>query len=228
MVFIDIFRPICYNTLYDFGNNAACSRGKKGDKMKNRCKAAVLTLVLASMIASGCGQTNIQTNTESPAPAAETEAAVQDNGGSGDETASRDGGESDKAEAKAYLEALKDPFHEYANSSYSLSDDLEAYRFDAALNDLNNMETALSHLESVSAPAIFAEQQKKLCGTLPSEREYIDNCRKFIGYCKKGDALTEDDKKEVQKINEALDSAEGEFAQVYLETVKAVKAEIEK
>ena len=200
----------------------------KGDKMKNRCKATVLTLVLASMIASGCGQTNIQANTASPAPAAETAAATQDNSGSGDETASRDGGKSAKDEAQAYLEALKDPFHEYANSSYTFSDDLEAYKFDDALKDIDAMEIALSHIESISAPAIFAEQQKKLVDTLTGWREYLNNCRKVIVYCKKGESLTAEDEKEVQKLNEAIDSASGDFAQTYLETVKAVKAELDK
>lgn len=210
--------------------------------MKNRCKAIVLTLVLSAMIASGCANNTIESaklettaeNTAAAEPAKETTAATEpaketteaktaDNDAS---TANKNG--NDKEAAKAYLEQLKDTFHEYANSSFPFADELEAYKFDDAEKSLDDMKAALDKMKNISAPSEYADKQAKLASSLSSEYYYIDLCRKFISYCKKGDDLTQDDKAEVHAINKEIENISSEFSDIYLDLVKTVKADIDK
>ena len=198
--------------------------------MKNRCKAIVLSLILASMIISGCGNNNLNpTKPETPA-AAVTEADKETNAAKNDDdnasSASKNG--DDKEAAKAYLEQLKDTFHEYANSSFPLADELEAHHFDEAEKCLDNMKAALDKIKDIAAPSAYSAMQAKLVSSLTTEYDYINLCRKFIGYCKKGDDLTEDEKIEVEAINKELELTSGNFTEVYLDLVKTVKADIDK
>lgn len=172
---------------------------------KHRIAAA---FIIAALTVSGCAG-NAQSQPAPPAEASES-AAVRV-----------------PADAKEYLEALKETFHEYANSSFSFPDDLESLKFDEAKKDLDNMEAALKAIENIAAPEQYTDLQDKLIGSVATEREYLENCRAFIGYCEMGDSITEDDVNEVQKLNEALDNAPADFAETYLEVVKAVKADID-
>ena len=177
--------------------------------MRKRNNIIVLSLILAAMIASGCGGSAQTAASPASSISAGTEVRVP-------------------ADGKEYLEVLKDIFHEYADSSFPLADDLEAKNYDAAKKDLENMEAALSKVETVTPPEQYADQQKKIVDSLVSEREYLNNCRKFIGYCEKGaDRLTEDDIKEVQKLNKALEDAPADFSNTYIEVFRTVKADID-
>ena len=135
--------------------------------MKKRNSIIVLSLILAAMIASGCGGAQ-----SSASPAVTTAAGAEVRVA---------------ADGKEYLETLKKVFHEYAESSYPLTDHLEAKDFDAAGKDLDNMEAALNKVESVTPPEQYADKQKKIVDSLKSEREYLSNCRKFLGFCEKGE-----------------------------------------
>ena len=198
--------------------------------MKNRCKAIVLSLILASMIISGCGNNNLNPAKPETTAAAVTEADKETNAAKNDDvnasSASKNG--DDKEAAKAYLEQLKDTFHEYANSSFPLADELEAYHFDEAEKCLDNMKVALDKIKDIVAPSTYSAMQAKLVSSLTTEYDYINLCRKFIGYCKKGDDLTEDEKIEVEAINKELELTSGNFTEVYLDLVKTVKADIDK
>ena len=196
--------------------------------MKNRCKAIVLSLVLATMIASGCGNSNL--NPTKLETTAETEADKETNAAKNDDgdasSASKNG--DDKEAAKAYLEQLKDTFHEYANSSFPFADELEAHNFDEAEKTLDNMEAALDKMKAIEAPSEYTVMQTKLVSSLSTEYDYINLCRKFLGYCKKGDDLTEDDRIEVEAINKEIEQTTGFFTEVYLDLIKTVKADIDK
>lgn len=198
--------------------------------MKNRCKAIVLSLILASVIISGCGNNNLNPTKPETTAAAVTEADKETNAAKNDDnnvsSASKNG--DDKEAAKAYLEQLKDTFHEYANSSFPLADELEAYHFDEAEKCLDNMKAALDKIKDIAAPSAYSAMQAKLVSSLTTEYDYINLCRKFIGYCKKGDDLTEDEKIEVEAINKELELTSGNFTEVYLDLVKTVKADIDK
>lgn len=177
--------------------------------MRKRNSIIVLSLILASMIASGCG------GSSQPAASSSTAAAAS--------TASRT-----PSDGKEYLEALKEAFHVYANCSYQFSDDLEAKKFDAALKDIDSMDAALSDIESVTPPEQYADQQKKIIDSIKTEREYLTNCRTFIGYCQKGSDITEDDLKKVQELNKTIENAPTDFADTYIEVFRTVKADIDK
>ena len=177
--------------------------------MKKRNNIIVLSLILAAMIASGCGGAQ-----PSASPAATTAAGAEVRVA---------------ADGKEYLETLKKVFHEYAESSFPLTDHLEAKDFDAAEKDLDNMEAALNKVESVTPPEQYADKQKKIVDSLKSEREYLSNCRKFLGFCEKGENnLTAADVEEVHKLNKALEEAPADFSNTYIEVFRAVKADIDK
>ena len=177
--------------------------------MRKRNNIIVLSLILAAMIASGCGGAQ-----PSASPAVTTAAGAEVRVA---------------ADGKEYLETLKEVFHEYAESSFPFTDHLEAKDFDAAKKDLDNMEAALSKVENITPPEQYADQQKKIVDSLKSEREYLSNCRKFMGYCEKGENdLTAADAEEVHKLNKALEEAPADFSNTYIEVFRAVKADIDK
>ena len=177
--------------------------------MQKRNNIIVLSLILAAMIASGCGGAQ-----SSASPAATTAAGAEVRVA---------------ADGKEYLETLKKVFLEDAESSFPLTDHLEAKDFDAAGKDLDNMEAALNKVESVTPPEQYADKQKKIVDSLKSEREYLSNCRKFLGFCEKGENnLTAADVEEVHKLNKALEEAPADFSNTYIEVFRAVKADIDK
>ena len=108
--------------------------------MQKRNNIIVLSLILAAMIASGCGGAQ-----SSASPAVTTAAGAEVRVA---------------ADGKEYLETLKKVFHEYAECSYPLTDHLEAKDFDAAKKDLDNMEAALSKVENITPPEQYADQQE--------------------------------------------------------------------
>ena len=173
----------------------------------NKAKISVLTLILASMVISGCSNAAVQAETDSePIQALEEINTIYDAG--------------------TYLGALKDCFHAYAESSYTFTDKLEAYNFTGARKSLDDMEASLKKLGSINAPEKYSYYQKKLADSLDFEYNYINNCRKFLDICDKGDSVTEADKAELDRLNAELGNVPKEFTDAYVETVKAVNADI--
>lgn len=178
-----------------------------------RYKTAVLTLVLAGMIITGCSCGNA-----APAPSA-GQTTLQDNARVPS---------SPELNAQEYLNTLKDTFHSYAEANKELTEALGSSDIPAFRTSLDKMKEALSGFENINPPSTYADRHEKLIQSLSGEYEYMENCSKFMDIAEKGDAITEDDKKEVDEILEKIKNAESEFPQLFLDIVKEVKADLDK
>jgi len=132
------------------------------------------------------------------------------------------------ADGAEYIEVLKEAFHEYANSSFPFANDLQGLDFDAAEKDLDNMDASLNRIENIVAPSQYTDLQKKLLDSIGTERGIIGSYRKFIVYYKKGDMISDEEARDMQKLIEELGDPPAVFTETYLEVVKTVQADIDK
>ncbi len=188
--------------------------------LKHLNKLTALIIALAAVMTSGCGsstpaQPSAAVTDKAPARTAQSESTE-------DEEAKR------IAAAKAYFDSLKEAFQGYSEANRALTDAMEAEKYDDAEASLDNMESSLTKLGDISAPPEYASDQSRLKGCLRPEFDYVDLCRKFIGYCKKGDSLTEDDRIEVEAITHEIELTSTDFTDILLDIVKKVKADISK
>ena len=201
---------------------------------KNRCKVLVLTLVLASMIVSGCSNSNMNpTKPETAAGTAEVTASAKEKAEDDDEAGASvasksNDDEKEKQIAKDYLDRLKDAFHKYSSSSKAYTDDLEAEKFDDARKDLEDMENALNELGNIDTPEKYHIEYTVFCDTLRPEHDYVNLCRRFMVFCEKRDSLTKEDEIEIQALTDEMALTPVGFSEKFLSLVKKVKADIEK
>lgn len=213
--------------------------------MSNRYKAAVLTLILATMIISGCSDgnapavttaaetesTSAQTTTSAPEEA-EPEDDISDDlqpeESEPDEPAPKQAEKepAPEADGQTYITSLRDAFHSYADASGEFEEALQSDDFDTVDTALDNMENALHEIENAPHPAKYSELHEKLSAATEDEMHYVGLCRKFAGYVEKRDELTESDNEELQKLTNEMGEFNSDFLQVFSEIVKTVAADL--
>ena len=144
-----------------------------------------------------------------------------------------------KSDAEKYMEQVRDVYHDYCEHSNAFVDALKKADYAKARKALDDSDKDLKKLEGIKAPKKYAAKQKKLAKAAAREHEYNDICREFIGLYEKYDRLekvedpTEKDMKEavelaqdIEKVNEKLESFDSGLGDIFLDTVKTVKADI--
>ena len=189
--------------------------------LKHFNKLIALMLALTAVMTSGCAgsSTSVKPSsaaiTEAPERTAQTESTE-------DEEAKR------LAAAQEYFDSLRDAFHGYSEASVAFTDAMEAEKYDDAEASLDDMKSSLTKLGDISAPPEYSPDQSTLKGYLRPEFDYIDLCRKFIGYCRKGDSLTKKDEIEMEAITHEIELTSTDFLDVLREIVEKVKTDISK
>ncbi len=144
-----------------------------------------------------------------------------------------------QSDAEKYMEQLRNGFHEYAECSQSVIDGLKTGDYSKTRKALDDSDKALKKLEGIKAPKKYASRQKKIVKAAAKERGYSDICREFIDLSEKYEKLekiknpTKKDMKEaeklveeIEKVNKKLESFDSGFSEIFLDTVKSVKADI--
>lgn len=147
---------------------------------------------------------------------------------------------SKNSSAEKYMDELRSGLREYSDHASDYSKALEKGDYKGAEKALDKAESALKSIGKLKAPSKYASNQKKLAAAVEKEQEFVELEKEFIELYKKYDKLskiknpTKKDEKEaaklakdVEAITEKMESLDTGFGDVFLETVKAVKADID-